>query len=146
MGKKVNVQLDFNDTKILYLYGLINQTVIVDKMYTRAGVYYISAFMMNNTNNQKVKDNQMINIWNKNVFNIIYFETNKFRLDSTQIIDNSSGLLMRCLTRCLKNFNCESLVYNNTSKICFQYKNTQLIPGIYADNGIGKIYKKPIRS
>ena len=145
MGRSVNVQIDFNDTKILYLYGLNNQTVIVDKSYTREGVYYISALMMNNTNNQQVKDNQMINIWKKNVFNIIYFETNKFRLDSSQIIDNFSGLLMRCLTRCLKNMKCESLIFNNTSKICFQYKNTQLIPGIYADNGISKIYTKSIR-
>lgn len=63
-------------------------------------------------------------------------------LNSSYRIKISNGLLMRCLTECLKNIDCQLLVYSDNTKICNQHKNTQLIPGIYTENMIHKIYKQ----
>ena len=71
MGRSVNVLVDFNDTKISYLYGLNDQTVVFDKLYTKEGVYYISAMMINITNNQLVKDKMVISVISK-IHNIFF--------------------------------------------------------------------------
>ena len=78
-------------------------------------------------------------------FTIFFFDATRFILNISEIIISLNGLLMRCLASCLQNVNCESLAYKINTRICTQYKNSQLIPEIYANNGIGKIYKKSIR-
>lgn len=142
MGRAVNVLVDFNDKQILFLNGLKNETITLTKRYLKAGVYNISAIMVNNTSNQEIKDSKQITVKSKNIFNIINYDPTRYMLNSSYIIKILSGLLIGCLTSCVNNQNCQTILFDNVTRLCIQYNNTEFIPGITSNNNYGILYRK----
>lgn len=141
-GRSVNVIVDFGDSSILNIYGINNQTLRILKKYSKPGVFNISAIMVNNTNNQLIRDNKQISVKSKSIFTILSYDASRFMLNSSNLINILSRSLLMCLSICSNNPNCESLIFDYLDRKCIQYNKTQFITGLYTDNRIGIIYKK----